>query len=221
MVRVITFLKSRLLTGEILCSCLGRSSSRTPSRLRHGSFAGPGQGGRVNGINGFDGFRRGRSTRRDLSRRTRFDLLRNRGPDRPACGRGRPGRTQGRCDRPDGRRRVSRQLAESSAKLGEIDADIRLLEWKLQRTAELTGATCRSKSSSSTAIWPSPRPSRSRRGRDPSASLRQFSSSTTITSPIDDTVIAAPVQNSEVIQAGSPIVTIANLQRMRIEAEVK
>jgi HlyD family secretion protein len=112
-------------------------------------------------------------------------------------------------------------LAEATARLGEIDADISLLEWKLKRTTDLTsrGAT------------PLVEVEQQRRDLAAARARREAAAAhadqlhiqlqrTTITAPIDGTVIARSVQESEVVQAGSPIVTIANLAHTRIEAEV-
>lgn len=113
------------------------------------------------------------------------------------------------------------ELDESTAKLAELEADIKLAEWKLQRTTELTarGAT------------PMVEVEQQRRDlaaaharRDAAAAvidrIRVQLSRTTLTSPIDGTVTARFSHQCEVIQPGNPIATIANLSRTRIEAEV-
>ncbi|HEY2587457.1 MAG TPA: efflux RND transporter periplasmic adaptor subunit [Tepidisphaeraceae bacterium] len=112
-------------------------------------------------------------------------------------------------------------LAEATARLGEIDADISLLEWKLKRTTDLTarGAT------PLVEVEQQRRDLAAARARRLAAAahadqLRIQVDRTTITAPIDGTVITRFAQESEVVQAGSPIVTIANLAHTRIEAEV-
>lgn len=113
------------------------------------------------------------------------------------------------------------ELAEASARLDEIDADIHLTEWKLQRTTDL----------SSRGATPMVEVEQQRRDlaaararRDAAAAqvdrVRVQLGRTTITAPIDGTITARYAQTSEVIQAGSPIVTVANLKQTRIEAEV-
>lgn len=113
------------------------------------------------------------------------------------------------------------ELEESTAKLAELDADIKLAEWKLQRTTELTarGAT------PMVEVEQQRRDLAAARARRDAAAaeidrIRVQLGRTTLTSPIDGTVIARFSDQSEVIQPGSPIATIANLSRTRIEAEV-
>jgi HlyD family secretion protein len=113
------------------------------------------------------------------------------------------------------------ELAEATARLGEIDADISLLEWKLKRTTDLTasGATPR------VEVEQQRRDLAAARARREAAAahaeqVRIQLERATITAPIDGTVIARLTQESEVVQPGGPIVTIANLSRTRIEAEV-
>lgn len=113
------------------------------------------------------------------------------------------------------------ELAEATAKLAELDADIELAGWKLQRTTELT-------SRGATTMLDAEQQRRdlaaARARREAAAAqierARVLLSRTTITSPIDGTVTARFAQPYEVIQPGSPIATIANLSHTRIEAEV-
>lgn len=113
------------------------------------------------------------------------------------------------------------ELAEASAKLGEIDADIHLTEWKLQRNTDLTsrGATAM------VEVEQQRRDLAAARARREAAAaqvdrVRVQLARATIVAPIDGTVTARFAQISEVIGAGSPIVTIANLKQTRLEAEV-
>jgi RND family efflux transporter MFP subunit len=113
------------------------------------------------------------------------------------------------------------ELDESTAKLAELDADIKLAEWKLQRTSDLTarGAT------PMVEVEQQRRDLAAARARRNAAAagidrIRVQLGRTTITSPIDGTVTARFSRPCEVIQPGSPIATIANLSRTRIEAEV-
>lgn len=113
------------------------------------------------------------------------------------------------------------ELAESTAKLAELDADIELAEWKLKRTTELTsrGATTMLDAEQQRRDLAAARARREAAAAQMER-VRVELARTTITSPIDGTVIARFTQNREVIQPGSPIATIANLSRTRIEAEV-
>ena len=112
-------------------------------------------------------------------------------------------------------------LAQSTAKLAELDADIKLAEWKLQRMSDLIarGAT------PMVEVEQQRRDLAAARARREAAAaeidrVRIQLGRTTMTSPIDGTVTARFAEPCEVIQAGSPIATIANLSRTRIEAEV-
>jgi RND family efflux transporter MFP subunit len=113
------------------------------------------------------------------------------------------------------------ELAEATARLGEIDADISLLEWKLKRTADLTarGATPLVEVEQQRSDLAAARARREAAAAHADQLHIQLNR-TTITAPIDGAVITRFVQESEVVQAGSPIVTIANLAHTRIEAEV-
>lgn len=113
------------------------------------------------------------------------------------------------------------ELDESTAKLAELDADIKLAEWKLQRTTDLTarGAT------PMVEVEQQRRDLAAARARRDAAAagidrVRIQLARTTLTSPIDGTVTARFSRQCEVIQSGSPIAIIANLSRTRIEAEV-
>ena len=112
-------------------------------------------------------------------------------------------------------------LAESTAKVAELEADIELAEWKLQRTTQLTsrGAT------PMVEVEQQRRDLAAARARRDAAAaridrVRAELARTTITSPIDGTVTARFAQPCEVVQPGTLIATIANLSRTRIEAEV-
>jgi RND family efflux transporter MFP subunit len=113
------------------------------------------------------------------------------------------------------------ELAESTAKLAELDADIKLAEWKLPRMSDLTarGAT------PMVEVEQQRRDLAAARARREAAvaqidRVHVLLARTSITSPIDGTVTARFAQPCEVIQPGTPIATIANLSRTRIEAEV-
>lgn len=113
------------------------------------------------------------------------------------------------------------ELAESTAKLAELDADIKLAEWKLKRTTDLTarGAT------PMVEVEQQQRDLAAAHARRDAAAaaidrIRVELGRMTIVAPIDGTVTARFAQSFEVIQPGSPIATIANLSHTRIEAEV-
>lgn len=223
MVRVFSFLKSRLLTGAILCSCLGLFFVAHTVSTAHGTWAGVSQGGTSVSTEA-------KATGDSVVAEARVVTY-------PGGHVSIASETAGRIVRiavEEGQlvhkgdliaemdaAEYRAELAESTARLGEIDADIRLLEWKLERTAGLTarGATPQ------VEVEQQHRDLAAAHARREAAAaqidrVRVQLDRTTITSPIDGTVTARLVQSSEVIQAGSPIATIANLQRMRIEAEV-
>lgn len=221
--RVIEFLKSRLLTGAILLSCLGLFFVAHTVSTAHGTWAGAtGSGTSVSTESKSSGDTVVAEARVvtypgeevSISPETAGRIVRVAVEEGQLVHKGELiAEMDADADRAE--------LAESTAKLGEIDADIRLLEWKLQRTADLTlrGAT------------PQVEVEQQRRDLAAAHARREAAAAqidrvrvqlnrTTIVSPIDGTMIARHAQSSEVIQAGSSIATIANLQRTRIEAEV-
>lgn len=112
-------------------------------------------------------------------------------------------------------------LAESKSRVHEAEADIRLFELEVVRAKKLWQEAVGSQQA-----W-------DKAGRDVDAARARRASAlaevrrieaevakTVITAPIDGVVIERDVHAGETIAAGAPLVTIANLDRRRIEAEV-
>jgi RND family efflux transporter MFP subunit len=113
------------------------------------------------------------------------------------------------------------ELAEAKARVGEAEADIRLYELERDRAQSLWHTAVGSKQAWERAE----RDLDSARARRASnlASVRQLEavlSKTMIKSPIDGVVITRFVHPGETVAAGDPIITVADLTRTRIEAEV-
>jgi HlyD family secretion protein len=113
------------------------------------------------------------------------------------------------------------ELAESRARVEEAEADIRFAEVDLERAERLLAEKVGTQDAAD----------RARRNRDAASARRQTAlaavsrleavlAKTRILSPIDGVVILRSVQPGEHLETGEPIVTIANLDRMRVEAEV-
>lgn len=111
--------------------------------------------------------------------------------------------------------------AEAKARVAEADADIRLLEIETARAQKLWQEDVGSKQ-----MWEkSERDLDAARARREStmAELRRLEAivdKTVITAPIDGVVIARYTDQGESVATGQSIVTIADLKRMRVEAEV-
>jgi len=113
------------------------------------------------------------------------------------------------------------EIAEAQAKVDEAAADIRFADVDAARAERLLAE----KVGTQDAL------DRARRNRDAAYARRDTAQAavrrldavlakTRIVAPIDGVVITRHVQNGERIDAGAPLVTIADLRRTRIEAEV-
>ncbi len=112
-------------------------------------------------------------------------------------------------------------LAVARARVGEADADIRLFEAESARAKNLWQIDVGSKQNWEKAE----RDLDAARARRASAAaevrrLEALVEKTIITAPIDGVVISRDVQAGETIATGDPIVTIADLGKTRVEAEV-
>lgn len=112
-------------------------------------------------------------------------------------------------------------LGVARARVGEADADIRLYQSEVARARNLFQVDIGSKQ----AWEKADRDLDAARARRASASaevarLEALVAKTVITSPIDGVVIARHVQAGETIKDGDAIVTVADLAKTRIEAEI-
>lgn len=112
-------------------------------------------------------------------------------------------------------------LSVARARVGEADADIRLFEAEVARAKHLWQEDVGSKQAWDKAG----RDLDSARARRQSAAaevrrLEALVGKTVVTAPIDGVVIARHVHAGETIDTGEPIITIANLDRTRVEAEI-
>jgi RND family efflux transporter MFP subunit len=112
-------------------------------------------------------------------------------------------------------------LAESRARVGEAEADIRLFELEVERAKNLWQQDVGSKQAWEKAL----RDLDAARARRASARaevtrLEAVVAKTVITAPIDGVVITRWSHAGETIAAGERLVTIADLKRTRVEAEV-
>jgi HlyD family secretion protein len=112
-------------------------------------------------------------------------------------------------------------LAVARARVGEAEADIRLFELEVERAKNLWQQDVGSKQA-----W-----EKAERDLDAACARRASSSAevqrlaamvekTIITAPIDGVVITRSVHAGETVESGDPIVTIANLAKRRVEAEI-
>lgn len=112
-------------------------------------------------------------------------------------------------------------LAEARARVGELEADIRLYVVEAARAKELFDAEVGSRQAWDKAL----RDVDAARARRTSAlaevsRLEAVLAKTRIVSPMDGTVIARHVDSGESIVEGEKIVTIADLSHLRVESEV-
>jgi len=112
-------------------------------------------------------------------------------------------------------------IVEARAQVAEADADIRLYELESVRARNLWEQAVGSRQ----AWEKAERDLDAARARRASAladvnRLDAVIAKTVVKAPIDGTVIARSVESGERIENGSPIVTLANLSRTRVEAEV-
>ena len=112
-------------------------------------------------------------------------------------------------------------LAESRARVGELEADIRLFELESARAKELFAGEVGSRQAWDKAL----RDVDAARARRTSAlaevaRLEAVLAKTRIESPIDGVVITRHVDRGESLVEGDRVVTVADLSRLRVEAEV-
>ncbi|MBV9493010.1 MAG: efflux RND transporter periplasmic adaptor subunit [Acidobacteria bacterium] len=112
-------------------------------------------------------------------------------------------------------------LAESRSRVGEADADIRLYILESERAQRLFHEDVGSKQ----AWEKAERDIDAARARRASAAaevkrLEAMVAKTVIKAPIDGVVITRDIHPGEAIESGAPVVTIADLKKTRIEAEV-
>lgn len=113
------------------------------------------------------------------------------------------------------------ELQEARARVTEADADIRFADIDIERAERLLESKVGTQEAAD----------RARRNRDAAHARRSTAlaaverieavlAKTRIVAPIDGVVISRSVDAGEHLEAGEPLVTIANLDRTRIEAEV-
>ncbi len=112
-------------------------------------------------------------------------------------------------------------LAEARARVVEADADIRLAESEVERARTLWEKAVGSKQ----ALDRAERDVDSARARRATAAatadrLEAVLAKTRILSPIDGVVVARHAQPGETLEAGNKIVTVADLSKTRVEAEL-
>jgi len=112
-------------------------------------------------------------------------------------------------------------LAEARARVVEADADIRLAEAEVERARSLWHKAVGSRQ----AVDKAERDMDSSRARRATAAatadrLAAVLAKTRIVAPIDGVVVTRHAQAGETLEAGKPIVTIADLSRVRVEAEL-
>ena len=112
-------------------------------------------------------------------------------------------------------------LAEAKARVGELEADIRLFELEAARAKELFEQEVGSRQAWDKAL----RDIDAAKARRESVlaevdRLEALLAKSRITAPLDGVVITRHVDRGENIVEGDKIVTVANLDRLRIESEV-
>ena len=113
------------------------------------------------------------------------------------------------------------QGEEAKARIAETEASIRLLDLEIERTAKLWES--RQASRQELERYQSQREVQraQREARIADAHrLQAILAKTQVTSPIDGVVTSRNTDPGEMIAAGAPIVTVTDLGRLRIEAEV-
>ena len=113
------------------------------------------------------------------------------------------------------------QLAEAQAKAAEAAADLRFATQDAERARFLAEQNAGTRREAERTV--SGRDGAAARLATVQAELRRLEAvlaKTRITAPIDGTVIERAVQPGEHVEAGAALLTIANLDRTRIEAEV-
>jgi RND family efflux transporter MFP subunit len=112
-------------------------------------------------------------------------------------------------------------LAEARARIAEAEADIRLSAAELERARRLLGAAVGTPREVDRAERDLDA-ARARRGTAVAAAARLEAvvAKTRVVSPIDGVVLAREVHPGETIEAGRPLMRVAELARTRVEAEV-
>ena len=116
---------------------------------------------------------------------------------------------------------VAAALAEAKARVGEADADIRLFETEAARAKHLWEEEVGSRQAYDRAL----RDIDGAKARRLTAvatvgRLAATLDKTRVLAPIDGMVIERSTDRGETVEIGDPIVTVANLDRLRIDAEV-
>jgi HlyD family secretion protein len=112
-------------------------------------------------------------------------------------------------------------LAEARARLAEAEADVRFFELQVSRYEQLVQKAASSREELD----------RARHDRDAGGARRDHARATierleaalakaTLRAPIDGVVTARPVENGETVTPGARVLTVSDLSRIRIEAEV-
>jgi RND family efflux transporter MFP subunit len=112
-------------------------------------------------------------------------------------------------------------VVEARARVEEAAADLKLYELEVGRAERLVAGRVESEASAD----------RARRNREAAYARRETAraevrrleaelAKTRITAPIDGVVITKHVHSGETVDAGDPLVEIADLRRVRVEAEV-
>lgn len=113
------------------------------------------------------------------------------------------------------------ELDETRARRGEADAEVRLADTEIARYERLVAV----------GVTPAQELDRRLRDRDAArarrataeasiARLNALLDKTRITSPLDGVVVTRQADGGETLERGDPIVTIADLSHLRVEAEV-
>ncbi|MES1244014.1 MAG: efflux RND transporter periplasmic adaptor subunit [Acidobacteriota bacterium] len=113
------------------------------------------------------------------------------------------------------------ELSESRARIEEAEADIRFAEVDLERAERLLAEKVGTQDAADRAMRNRDAASARKETALAAASrLQAVLAKTRILAPIDGVVILRSVQPGEHLEAGESLVTIANLDRLRVEAEV-
>jgi RND family efflux transporter MFP subunit len=112
-------------------------------------------------------------------------------------------------------------LAEAMSRLSELDADVRLRKWKFKRITQLAGTEAASAQELQEM----------QRDLETAQAQREFAAATMlriraqlekarVLSPIEGTVVVRSSHAGQMVQPATPVVTVADLTRTRVEAEV-
>ena len=116
---------------------------------------------------------------------------------------------------------VSASLAEARARVGEADADIRLFETEAARAKHLWEEEVGSRQAYDRALRDIDGAKARRATAEATVGrLAATLDKTRVVAPIDGMVIERSADRGETVDVGDPIVTIANLDRLRVDAEV-